>query len=56
MAESLPPGLILLEQFVSEEYERRLLECIEWESSNKIVSQGTLHEFIYVIFDIFNLV
>ena len=56
--ESCPPGLILIEDFVTEEEERKLLECLDWDDHDEdsIKAQKTLkhrkvkhygYEFIY---------
>jgi alkylated DNA repair protein alkB family protein 8 len=31
---NLPPGIILLPDFIFEEYENRLIECVKWEESD----------------------
>ena len=38
----LPPGLILLKNYISPECERRLLECVNWEHIDENISEGKI--------------
>ena len=37
----LPEGLVMIRDFVSEEEEQVLLQCVDWDSSDSQLSQGT---------------
>ena len=38
--QSLPEGLVLLQDFISPEYEQLLLQSIEWDIIDKNMSEG----------------
>ena len=38
----LPPGLILLKNYILPEYEQRLLECVNWDHIDENVSEGKI--------------
>ena len=39
----LPPGLIILENYISPEYEQKLLDCVNWEEIDENSSEGKFY-------------
>lgn len=39
----LPPGLILLKNYISPEYEQKLLDCVNWEEMDENSSEGKIY-------------
>ena len=39
----LPPGLILLKNYISPEYEPKLLDCVNWEEMDENSSEGKIY-------------
>ena len=38
---ALPEGLVMIRDFVSEDDEQVLLQCVDWDSEDSQISEGT---------------